>query len=571
MLTPSKKFCCSAFQTPSPVRQQLPLKNGPFLSVNKENCSAVPPQAHSLYKLIPDENADKEFVWIKKEQRDRKRRHGYDSGRKKTNLLEDHKTELENIKKRRLERERLREERMRENKETRKVQLAGEFENWEKEENAFMLRQARERTKIRLNQGRPQPIDLLVHFKETGHADHPSNYPLNVIARLGVSDLGDVAVDIKVCQEIEGDDCVYWEDVMNVVGHYLEENNVDDDALRRSGINLAVSPDVEVVFRGKTINQLAILRNQIEEKIDSRKDVDVSYWECLLHKLRFYLSYARLQELQKPLVKQNIDTIISELSCANGDTKETVMESRDKDTKGVPGVSSHHGNKSPTAVVGQEKGHSKSITRHYVRRSIDLFEEDYSPKYLKESEIDRDIIVTDPADDREKLRKARQRVLEMYNHPLHVEHVENVEQEDEISFENEYTLRKQMYTWGSKYIPRKPRYLNRVKTGFVWNKYNRTHYDIDNPPPKTVMGYTFTIFYPDMIDRSATPTYSSIPCEESKDLVIIRFSAGPPYEDVAFKIVNREWDKSWKSGYKCSFNGHTLDLWFRFKRMCYRR
>ena len=32
--------------------------------------------------------------------------------------------------------------------------------------------------------------------------------------------------------------------------------------------------------------------------------------------------------------------------------------------------------------------------------------------------------------------------------------------------------------------------------------YNRTHYDHDNPPPKTVQGYKFNIFYPDLIDKT---------------------------------------------------------------------
>ncbi len=49
------------------------------------------------------------------------------------------------------------------------------------------------------------------------------------------------------------------------------------------------------------------------------------------------------------------------------------------------------------------------------------------------------------------------------------------------------------------------RYFNRVKTGYDWNKYNQTHYDHDNPPPKSVQGYKFNIFYPDLVDRSVTP------------------------------------------------------------------
>lgn len=56
-----------------------------------------------------------------------------------------------------------------------------------------------------------------------------------------------------------------------------------------------------------------------------------------------------------------------------------------------------------------------------------------------------------------------------------------------------------------QYRLRKPRYYNIVKTGFEWNKYNQTHYDTDNPPPKVVQGYKFNIFYPDLLDKSTTP------------------------------------------------------------------
>ena len=44
----------------------------------------------------------------------------------------------------------------------------------------------------------------------------------------------------------------------------------------------------------------------------------------------------------------------------------------------------------------------------------------------------------------------------------------------------------QVYWWHEKYLPRRPKYFNRVHTGHEWNKYNQTHYDADNPPPKTV-------------------------------------------------------------------------------------
>ena len=91
-----------------------------------------------------------------------------------------------------------------------------------------------------------------------------------------------------------------------------------------------------------------------------------------------------------------------------------------------------------------------------------------------------------------------------------------------------------------KFRPRKPKFFNRVHSGYSWNSYNRTHYDHDNPPPKSVQGYKFNIFYPDLVDKSKAPTYHLLPTETPETVMLV-FRAGPPYEDIAFKIVNGEW------------------------------
>ncbi|KAK9947856.1 hypothetical protein M0R45_003456 [Rubus argutus] len=130
-------------------------------------------------------------------------------------------------------------------------------------------------------------------------------------------------------------------------------------------------------------------------------------------------------------------------------------------------------------------------------------------------------------------------------------------------------------SWNDKYRPRKPKYYNRFHTGYEWNKYNQTHYDHDNPPPKVVLGYKFNIFYPDLIDRTTTPNYTIDKDEHvdntSNETCIIRFHGGPPYEDIAFRIVNREWERSHKKGFKCTFERGILHLYFNFKRYRYRR
>jgi hypothetical protein len=52
------------------------------------------------------------------------------------------------------------------------------------------------------------------------------------------------------------------------------------------------------------------------------------------------------------------------------------------------------------------------------------------------------------------------------------------EDDEEEIFNAEASLANPVtYTWEDKYRPRKPRYLNRVHTGYEWNKYNQTHYE----------------------------------------------------------------------------------------------
>ncbi|THD19621.1 Cactin [Fasciola hepatica] len=150
---------------------------------------------------------------------------------------------------------------------------------------------------------------------------------------------------------------------------------------------------------------------------------------------------------------------------------------------------------------------------------------------------------------------------------------EGMEDGEDAQFSVMIPVEDQSFLWSDKYRPRKPRFFNRVHTGFVWNKYNQTHYDLDNPPPKIVQGYKFNVFYPDLIDKTTPPTYKLTPCEEpgQRDFAILRFTAGPPYEDIAFKIVNREWEYSYKHGFRCQFQNNIFQLWFHFKRFRYRR
>ncbi|KAL3629809.1 hypothetical protein CASFOL_027031 [Castilleja foliolosa] len=119
---------------------------------------------------------------------------------------------------------------------------------------------------------------------------------------------------------------------------------------------------------------------------------------------------------------------------------------------------------------------------------------------------------------------------------------------------------------------RKPRFEYRVQTGYEWNKYNRTHYDHDSPPPKFVQGYKFDVHYPDLVGQSKVPTYEIEKDGDRFDTCILRFRGGTPYQDLAFRIVNGgDWDYSGKRGFRCTFDGGILRLYFNFVRCRYRR
>ena len=106
--------------------------------------------------------------------------------------------------------------------------------------------------------------------------------------------------------------------------------------------------------------------------------------------------------------------------------------------------------------------------------------------------------------------------------------------------------------------------------GYEWNKVNQTRYGLEDPPPKEVLGYKFNIFYPNLIDKSKTPSYTLEPTE-NHNFCTIKFTAGPPYEDIAFKIVNKEWNLSDRHGFKCVFDRGILHLHFNFVKVRYRR
>ncbi len=116
---------------------------------------------------------------------------------------------------------------------------------------------------------------------------------------------------------------------------------------------------------------------------------------------------------------------------------------------------------------------------------------------------------------------------------------------------------------------KKPQYINRVRMGVDQTRYYAQKPYEQKEGPKTVQGYKFNIFYPDLYDKTKTPQYY-LEALESPEHMMIKFKAGPPYKDIAFKILRKEWEFSEKSGFECIFAKGILHVYFNYKKPRYR-
>eukprot|EP00095_Tigriopus_kingsejongensis_P011715 snap_masked-scaffold452_size166894-processed-gene-0.18 protein:Tk11715 transcript:snap_masked-scaffold452_size166894-processed-gene-0.18-mRNA-1 annotation:"Uncharacterized protein C19orf29" len=495
---------------------------------------------------------------------------------------ERQRQELEKVKTERMYREKEREDFLHAKELEERMKENAKYSQWQDKEDEFHLEQARMRSKIRIQDGRAKPIDLLAKYisAEEELDTIEMHEPYTYLNGLTLGDLEDLLVDIRVYMGMDLErNHPYWQDIIVIVEdelHKLQKLDATSQyelaAERRQGINQAVAADIQGVFKDKSSLQLEALQKSIETKLTQHGDgLDLNYWESLLSQLKAHLARARLRDQHKANLKKKLEMLKAEQKKDEGDSDLQVKAESSQNA----------------ASTTSEPMEPEEEIRDYLPAPEDDVEDrceadyrsgGYSPVYRRMDDLDLGTMVIDQAEDEGRRRVDQTKVLKGGK----VDSLLNAEEQaleceakkgmndDEASFAVESAL-EQTYEWSDKYRPRKPRYFNRVHTGFEWNKYNQTHYDVDNPPPKIVQGYKFNIFYPDLIDKRMTPTYKITPCPDNRDFAILRVHAGPPYEDIAFKIVNREWEFGYKRGFKCQFHNNIFQLWFHFKRLRYRR
>lgn len=589
-----QKELMKALETPEEKRLRRLMKKEAKEKKRKERMGWDKDYMHYTNTDNPfgDANLLETFVWGKKLDKEGLGSMQQEELERRNKLKqEENRLELEKVKKRRLEREQERARREDELQQLQRQKEAAQFKEWEKQEDTFHLQQAKLRSKIRIQDGRAKPIDLLAKYISTEDEDLAveMHEPYMYLNGLTIQDLEDLLEDIKVYMELEkSKNLDYWNDITVIVEDELNKlRKVDRSSRehfgdRREGVHVSVSSDVASVFKSKTLAQLAAMHDQIVQKIHSGEEgVDVGYWESLMSQLKAHIARARLRDRHQ----ENLRRKLFQLKQEQGVESEPLFPAAE--TSGASAVPAPLPAAAPAPPVQETEKPQKSedaepvvTEEELLLMSLNEFETGgYNPRLLQPDALEPGTLLTNPNDDAKRLEFARrqligtgsvQSALTTEERAFEREAIKGMS-DDEALFNVEAALDQKTYLWSDKYRPRKPRYFNRVHTGFEWNKYNQTHYDMDNPPPKIVQGYKFNIFYPDLIDKFITPEYTLTPSPDNKDFAILRFHAGPPYEDIAFKIVNREWEYSYKRGFRCQFHNNIFQLWFHFKRYRYRR
>ena len=515
------------------------------------------------------------FVWDKKrqatEKKIKKRLSKSEHTHRETERQTQNREELSRVKKRRKEREMEIKEREDERYREQRQKETDRFKEWEKQEDDFHLKQAKLRSEIRLGSNRAKPIDKLARYVSLSASESALDVevqePYKILMGLGRDDLEDLLEDIKVYVSMEkGENQHFWKNITIIVEEEIRTaKNEKKSSNSRAVINAQLYPEMIAMFEGKSHSELASLFVEIERNLETQELEGRTYWESVLRQLKAHMAKLRLKEGHQDMLNRKLVSL----------KEESCMQQREQGHQELATEAEE-----PSIVTGPSS--SRDIAPHEDNTNEDfclsLYEQSsYSPTLLSPTEVPNERVFSwDQA--KTELLLAQSRVMrgEMAETNLSTsesELVSRAEQDgfvDGEEFSSEIRI-EHSYLWMDKYRPRKPRYFNRVHTGFEWNKYNQTHYDHDNPPPKIVQGYKFNIFYPDLIDKTKTPEYFFESCKDGKEFVILRFHAGPPYEDIAFKVVNREWEYSCKHGFRSQFNCNIFQLWFHFKRNRYRK
>ncbi|KAF8477467.1 mid region of cactin-domain-containing protein [Kalaharituber pfeilii] len=463
------------------------------------------------------------------------------------------------------------------------LQESEQMREWVAQEDDFVLKQAKKKAEIRVKEGRAKPIDwLAVNLRVIDPERNPLDDeiadeeldvvdPEGLLEGLDEGELDELEKDIDTYIGLEKNKSnhEFWT-TMKVICRDRRERSKNAAAPEGRAVT-SVAADIDRILSSKSHTELVTLEKQIVAKLASNEPIDVDYWNQLLRSLRVWKAKASLKQVYASVIKSRLEILHKQ----QREDAETVKRKLEAVLSTGPLLvleegsteASHLPRPRPVIKYSREMDPEPLLKVRFEDRSLETIDEKV---FLQKIIADRRktlklgyVPMKQKAAEKQSSRKRWQskpkndatpttsRFAAVFNDDFSQatkalyerEVARGVGENEEIFTGEEEVTNSTKPAWADKYRPRKPRYFNRV-----------------------VQGYKFNIFYPDLIDKTKAPTYriereggrkrgqSFAPAGED-DTCLIRFIAGPPYEDLAFRIVDKEWDYSAKRerGFKSSF------------------
>lgn len=504
---------------------------------------------------------------------------------------------------------------------------------WVAAEDQFALKQMKHGAVIRIQEGRSKPVDWLAANLRLIEGD-PSVYdadsdptdmdfeipvPYAIVEGLNLANIISLEKDIQKYMEIDKHprNAEFWS-MMQILCQSRQESLEKDSTSQNSSIQddlvQPVSEDIDAVLSGKSFDELLKLEKQVQEMIRSDDpSIDLDFWQRLLKELTIRKAKAKLDQIHELVIAERLKRLRKSQHAEALRSRMQIVQLLEKGTR----TAAKH---VEYAAVMDEIPKNISIDQIEMNEGIKIQRIDISV-FIKNLETSRKEV--------QRLGFVPMKTTRSKDHPRYIvsefnEAKKAVMSTNSAYFSNSFIQHnpddpkslegnagdiamlppdgndneEEEFNGDDTIIPivpnnddgnnssdsnlQKPRFYNRVILGYEWNRYNQIHYNSNNPPPKIVQGYKFNIFYPDLIDSKKAPTFSIIRDKHKShkhlataagqnDTCIINFHAGPPYQDLAFKIVDRQWDNSTHRGSRCKFENGVLQVYFRFKRVYYRK
>jgi hypothetical protein len=336
----------------------------------------------------------------------------------------------------------------------------------------------------------------------------------------------------------------------------------------------SVAADVDRLLGSKSFTELETLEKQIKTKLRSNEPIDTDYWEHLLKSTQVFKARAKLRSMSRAIVDKRLEALRKQQKQEADAVKERLQP--------VLEITASTGSQQAGATLydpepllkvrAEDKGLQVLDEDAFLRDVTDkrrrIIRLGYVSAKKKRLEKPKSLTFPQPsAGMGSRFAAPEEENFQQAAFALYEREVARGFLENEEIFTNEEPVVTPSERLVGRRQARKPLFFNRVQMGYEWNKYNQTHYDHENPPPKVVQGYKFAIFYPELAGTYEAPTYKiereggrkrgqSFAQAGEEDTCVIRFIAGPPYTDVAFRIIDKEWDYSAKRerGFRSSFD-----------------